>query len=376
MAIRKRGKKVWEVAIDLGLDPVTGERRRRYFTVKGTKQEAEDAEASAIHERNTGLEIQPGRLTVAQYLQQWLRDYAAHNVAASTLEGYRTIVLKRLTPALGALKLRDLRPSHIQASYAAWLAEGKLTARTVASYHRVLHEALKHAVLWQLLSRNPADAVVPPRGEEREMRALTPQETATLLEAARPTRFSAAIYIVVTTAMRQGELLALRWQDVDLETGVLRVVRSARRFAGQGVQYKAPKSRRGSRTIRLSAEAVQVLRDHRRAQAEERLKLGPAYRDHGLVFASPTGEPQDARNLARAFARIVKGAGLGELRFHDLRHTAATLMLKGGVNVKVVSERLGHARVSFTLDVYSHVLPDMQQEAAEVLERLIRDGRG
>lgn len=224
---------------------------------------------------------------------------------------------------------------------------------------------------WQLIARNPADAVTSPRPSRPEIRVLGAEDVDQLLEAAAPTSLYALLYLALSTGARQGELLALRWEDVDLERGTMHIARTIQRSPGQGVSYRPPKTHRSSRAVSLSPEVVALLREHRRAQAEHRLKMGPAYKNRGLIFASSTGAPMDAGNLRRTFARLVRDVGLPHLRFHDLRHTAATLMLRAGVHPKVVSERLGHATVSVTLDTYSHVLPDLQRDAAQALDGVL-----
>lgn len=380
--IRRRGRETWELTVDLGKDPATGRRRRRFINVRGSKRDAERTLAEAVHERDTGVDINPGKLTVGHYLRRWLGDYATHNVGPSTLERYRSIIEHHLIPALGGLRLRDLRPAHIQAAYSRGLAAGGrvdgaaggLAPHTVLKHHRLLREALSHAVRWQLITRNPADAVTAPRPTRAEMRVLDSEEAARLLESAARSPYHTLIYVALATGARLGELLALRWQDLDLDGATLRIVRSARRFPGRGVLFQETKTHRSRRPVALSADTVAIIRDHRRAQAEHRLSLGPAYTDNGLVFPGPTGQPLDDSNLRRAFAAIVADAGLPRLRFHDLRHTAATLMLRAGVHPKVVSERLGHASVSLTLDTYSHVLPDLQRDAAEVMDAVLRPG--
>jgi integrase len=234
-----------------------------------------------------------------------------------------------------------------------------------------LREAFHHAVRWQLAARNPTDAVAPPLPAITEMRVLDADQVAELLTAAAETPYYAFIYVAVATGARLGELLALRWEDIDLGTGTMFITRTVKRIPGRGLTFSTPKTHRSRRPVALSAETRNVFQEHRRRQLEHRLKMGPAYQDQGLVFASPTGQLMDDSNLRRAFARIVSAARLEHLRIHDLRHTAATLMLRAGVHPKVVSERLGHATVSITLDTYSHVLPDMQRDAAEALDRLM-----
>jgi len=350
------------------------------LAVQGIKRDAERALAEALHQRDTGVDISPGRLAVGDYLRRWLRDYADHNVAPSTRTRYAGIIERHLIPSLGDLRLRELRPAHIQATYSRALAPGGradggaggLAPRTVLKHHRLLHEALNHAVRWQLIARNPADAVTPPRPGRAKVRGLNAEEAAELLQAATETHLYALVYLALATGARQGELLALRWEDVDLERGSIQIVRTARRVPGKGVVYRSPKTHRSLRPVALSPDTVRVLRHHRRSQAENRLLLGPAYTDNGLVFASPTGQPPDDSNLRRTFARLVADAGLTRLRFHDLRHTAATLMLRAGIHPKVVSERLGHATVGLTLDTYSHVLPDLQRDAADLMDQVLR----
>lgn len=203
------------------------------------------------------------------------------------------------------------------------------------------------------------------------MRVLSVEEARRLLEAAPATRHYTLLFLALATGARLGELLGLRWQEVDLDQGMMQITRTARFFSGQGIVFSHPKTHRSRRPIALSPETIRVLGEHRRRQLEERLQVGPAYGNDGLVFADPQGRPIFDSTVRRAFYSITERAGLGHVRIHDLRHTAATLMLRGGINPKVVSERLGHATVSITLDTYSHVLPDLQREAAVVLDGIL-----
>jgi integrase len=378
-SVRRRGKGSWEVAIRLGRDPVTGRWRRRFIAVRGTKRDAERVLAEALHKRDTGVDVAPCRLTAAEYLRRWLRDYVSHNCAPSTVIRYTGIIERHLIPRIGALLLRDLRPAHIQATYGEALAPGgrldgkpgPLSPRTVLQHHRVLKEALSHAVEWQLIARNPADAVRPPHFRRREMRVLSPEEARRFLELAQDSPYYVLIYLALSTGARMGELLGLRWADLDLNSGTMRITRTAGWLPGVGVVFSTPKTQRAVRPVALSRDTVDVLRRHRRAQLETRLTLGPAYEDQDLVFAWATGRPQNRGAVRRELQQLAAKAGFEGLRFHDLRHTAATLMLAAGVNPKVTSERLGHATVAFTLDTYSHVLPDMQRQAAEAMDRLL-----
>jgi len=368
--IRKRGKGSWTVVIDLGRDPTTGKRKQLWRSVRGSKREAEALLAQLLHQRDMGIDAPPGRVTVGQFLERWLSDYAQTNVAPSTLRRYRQLIHCHLLPALAGIPLSKLRPLHIQQAYSLILAKGR-SARTALHCHRVLREALQHALKWQLIARNPADAVEPPRPGRQEIRTLDPDGVRRLLRAADGTPFAALVHLAVMTGLRQGELLGLRWQDVDLEAGMVHVQQTAQWLPGHGVVFRPPKTHRSARPVALSPATREILRDHRRQQLEQRLSLGPAYSDHDLVFATPIGTPMDPSNLRRAWRHIVQAAGLDACRFHDLRHAHATLLLHQGVHPKVVSERLGHSSVTITLDTYSHVLPGLQAQAVAPLDRLL-----
>jgi integrase len=372
--IRQRSAGSWTVIVDLGPDPVTGRRRQHWKTVRGPKREAEAELAKLIHERSTGIEQPTGHETVAEYLDRWLRDYVATNTAPKTEQTYREIAKRHLVPAFGALELVALRPAHIQAFYGRMLRSGRvdgkggLSARSVLRYHQVIHAALHQAVRWQLLVRNPADAVEPPRAERREVMGLKPGQVRALFAAADMTPIGHLVRTAVLTGLRRGELLGLRWSDVDMDRAVLHVQQTAQRITGRGVIFRQPKTRLSRRAVALSPDAVAVLRAHRREQLEERLLAGPAYGDRDLVFASAIGTSLEAGTITRTWTRILAVAGVGHVRWHDLRHAHATLLLRQGVHPKIVSERLGHASVGITLDTYSHVLPGLQAAAAAALD--------
>lgn len=379
-SIRKQGKESWGITVNLGRDPETKRLRRCFFTVRGKKVDAERALTAALAQRDQGIDLAPAKITVAEYIRVWLRDYAEPNVAASTLQRYRGIAGSHIIPTLGSRRLADLRPIEIQAAYTRWLSPGGrcgseirgLSPRTVLHHHRLLREAFNQAVRWQLLARNPCDAVEPPRPPRAEAQVLDEQEVRRMLDAARAESLYALFHTAVTTGARLGELLALRWQDLDFERDRMSIARTVRRYPDKGYVFSAPKTHRSRRPISLDADTKLVLQEHRHHQIEQRLLVGPAYNDQDLVFATPTGTTLGDSTVRTTFTRILRTAGLKRVRLHDLRHTAATLMLKAGVNPKVVSDRLGHSTISITLDIYSHVLPDMQRDGAEALARMIR----
>lgn len=376
-SIIKRSKSSWTVVVDLGRDPVTGQRRRAWQSVKGSKREAERLLTQLLHQRDQGIDVLPGKISVADYLRRWLEDYARPNTAPKTFRTYTDIVNRHLIPALGAIPLAKLRPAHIQAFYSQALKDGRLdgkggvSPRTVLRFHQILHVALRHARKWQVLASNPADDVEPPRVLRSELRLLPASDVRSLMDAADATPYGCLVHLAVSTGMRLGELLGLPWSAVDLEARVLHVHQTLQWLTGQGFTFREPKTQGSRRQIALTPSSVQRLREHRRMQLEQRLLMGSGYNDHDLVFTTALGTPIEPSNLRRTWLRIVKDAGLGHLRFHDLRHAHASLMLQQGVHPKIVSERLGHAGVGITLNVYSHVLPGLQQEAADQFDRVL-----
>jgi integrase len=326
--------------------------------------------AKALANRADGLVFDAGALTVGEYLDRWLKD-VQDTVRQSTYERYEYAVRPHIKPALGRIRLKDLTPAHARWFYRERLDSG-LAPTTVHKLHVVLHKALKAAVADGLIPRNAAAGLKLPRITREEIVPLEPEEARKLLEASRGDRLEALYVLALTTGMRQGELLALKWDDVDLERGVLRVRRTLTRSDNACV-FGEPKSKKSRRTIRLTAGATQALSDHLSCQLKEMDRMGSLYQPGGLVFATEIGtivNPSNLRN--RSFRPLLEHARLRTIRFHDLRHTCATLLLSKDVNAKVVSEMLGHASVSTTLDIYSHLLPDMQEKAAKALEDTLR----
>ena len=374
-SIRPQGKGSWEIRLYLGRNEA-GRKRYKSHTVKGTKRDAQRELAKLLNSVHEGNYVSPARLTVAEFVERWLTDYAKQKVAAKTFERYAELLRLHLVPQLGKHALSKLEPLHIQHAYSKLLENGRrdgkggLSAQTVVHCHRVLRKALQHAVKWQLVVRNPAAAADAPRVERREMSTLDETGVAALFQAVRGTRLELPVVLAITTGLRRGELLALRWRDVDLEKGVLAVRQSIEQTKGR-LAFKEPKTKRGRRVVALPNVAIEALRRHRTTQAKRRLQLGSAYEDRGLVLTRLDGRPMDPAETSKAFARVVAKANLPHLSLHGLRHTHATLLLRANVHPKVVSERLGHATIGITLDTYSHVLPDMQEAAAKKLDILL-----
>jgi integrase len=339
--------------------------KTRYIYGK-RREDVREKLTKAIADRDGGLVYDAGNITVGEYLDRWLNDSVRDTVRQRTWERYEQFVRVHLTPALGKIKLAKLTPAHVRGLYRDKLNSG-LAPRTVLHIHRAFSKALKQAAADGLIPRNPAAPVKPPQPRGEEIRPLNREQIRVLFDAASGDRLEALYIVAVTAGLRRGELQGLKWEDLDLEAGMLQVRRTCSEPKG-GHIFEAPKSGKG-RNIRLTQSAVAALRIHRRRQLEERMYKADLWQEQGLVFPSTVGTPLWGGNLNRAFKATLQRAGLPKsTRFHDLRHTCATLLLKQGVNPKFVQELLGHADISLTLNVYSHVLPDMGDATADAME--------
>jgi integrase len=342
--------------------------KRRYLSGK-RREDVRDKLAKALSDRSGGLVFDAGAMTVGEYLERWLKDSARGTVRMSTYERHEGIIRTHLKPALGRIKVKNLTPAHVRGLHHEKLDAG-LAPATVRKIHSTLHKAFAQAVSDGLIPRNAA-AIKAPRPDPEEMHPLSADEANALLEAARGERFEALYVLAITTGLRRGELLGLRWRDVDLEHSVLRVGRALVREGGR-YRLGETKTKRGHRSIRLTSQAVSALGVHRKRQLEERIRLAGLYEDQDLIFATQKGTPLNPENLVkRSFKPLLERAGLPEIRFHDLRHTCATLLLGRGVHPKLVQELLGHATIAMTLDTYSHFLPSMGDQTARAMEEAL-----
>ncbi len=307
--IRRRSKGFWTVVVDMGRDPITGKRKQVWRSVKGRKRDAEAVRVQLLHQKDSGIDAPPGRLSVGAYLLHWLATYAQPNMAPKTYRRYEELVRIHIAPVLGEVALSKLRPLHIQQVYMRVVEKGR-SARTALHCHRVLREALQHAVKWQLLSRNPADAVDAPRAERYEIPALEADEVRRLLAVAERSRLGTLIHLAVMTGLRMGELLGLRWRDVDLEHSAISVRQTCQWLPRQGFIFRSPKTYRSARPVSVSDGIVERLREHRASQLEERLAAGSAYERHDLVFANALGNPIHPNTLREAWIKVAAKAGL------------------------------------------------------------------
>src|SRR5215217_599275 len=355
--------------------------RYTVHTADGTKQRAvygkTRADVSqkltkAMADRDSGIVYDDKNLTVREYLNRWLSDAVRGTVRDSTYSRDKYLVTNHVKPSIGRVKLKNVNALHLQSLYRERLDSG-LSGSTVQKIHHVLHKALTQAMRWDLIPRNPADSVKAPTPTPKEMHPLSALEARQLLEAARGDRLEALYVLAVHTGMRRGELLALKWADVDLDLATVRVRRTLTRGEdGRGyVMGAATKSGKG-RHVRFTPRAVEALKRHRARQAKEKLKVGGLYRDQDLVFAGEGGNPINPSNLRnRSFKPLLERAGLPRITFHDLRHTCASLLFQRNVHPKFVQELLGHASVAITLDTYSHMLPGMGSEAADAMDEML-----
>ena len=365
--IRERSPGHWAIVIDLN-DSQTGRRRRKWHSFKGTKREAQKECARLIAAMGAGTYIVPSRATLAAYLEVWLKDVRSR-VSPKTHLRYSELACKNIVPLLGDTLLKDLQPAAISHAYARLLESGHrkgggLSVGTVRHAHRLLKQALAQAVQWGgdwAISRNPCDAVKPPKAASAKMHTYDVTQTVALLDSIRGARLFIAVLLGVLCGLRRGEIAALRWGQVDLNAGSLSIIQSAEQI-GTTVRYKEPKTGR-ARTVALSLMMVEELRAHRLRQAEELLRLGIKLTDDSFVCAREDGLPLQPQTITHEWKRLVSKTGLPGIRFHDLRHNHATAMLATGVHPKIASERLGHSKVGITLDLYSHVLPGMQEDA-------------
>jgi integrase len=342
---------------------------RRLTKYTKTQSEARTWLKATLNQVDNGITFLGAQMELGKYLEQWLVTLKT-SVRPKTYEQYRQIVTGFIIPILGRIKLKDVRPDHIQSLYNNKLKSGT-SNRTVRMIHSVLHVSLAQALKMGLIGRNPADAVTRPKLIKKEMKTLTDTQVQTLLLAVRGTRYEALYLLAVTTGIRQGELLGLRWADLDWVTRHLSVQRQLQRLSGQGMVFSEPKSASGRRVIALGSATIEKLREHYKHQLLERLAAGERWIENDLIFPTIIGTPSEGSNLIRNFKSLLRACNLPNIRFHDLRHTAATLMLQQGIHPKVVQERLGHSQISMTLDTYSHVLPNMQEEAAQKIDELI-----
>jgi integrase len=360
--LRKDGRWVASIVLE--------DHSRKYYYGQ-TRKEVQEKLKNAQYEYEQGILATGPQQTVKQYLEYWLEDVHKAKVRHGTYDAYRTILNLHLIPELGNIKLQKLTTQLVQSFYAKKQKQGYSASR-VRAIHAVLHRSLEHAMRIKLVGSNVCDGVELPRSEQHEIQPLTPEQARLLLKKVQEHDLEALLTLALTTGMRKGEILALRWQDVDLQQGTLQIRRTLSYMAHFGFKEGEPKTAKSKRKIALPQFVIETLKRHYTIQLEARLWAGEVWQEHDLVFPNKRGGFIVPMTLANHFTRLLGEIGLPHIRFHDLRHSAATLLLSMGVPAKVVQEILGHSSSSTTMDRYSHVLPSMQQEAMEKMDDLFK----
>ena len=373
--IVKRYKGSWSIVIDEDKDPETGKRKQRWITVKGTKRDAEKELNRILSQKDNGIYVKPERTTLKEYLESWLRDYCTPNLSPNSTETYNIMVHKHILPDIGELRLTELKPQHIQKLISK--IQGAGLNRTAQYVYTTLHRSLKIALKQGTIARNPVEAVEFPKVKHYEFKTMNEEDISKFLDAAKKTEYYALFYCALFCGMRRSELLALQWQDVDLYLMQISVNRTLHQLMSGEIIIKQPKTNKSRRLIALSPSTCAVLREHMEARKKHLQAINPDFdpeKDFNydeLVFCKPDGSPYRPDSVTHAWINLVRRNGLTGVRLHDARHSMASIMLKNGTHPKIVQERLGHAKISTTLDTYSHVAPGLQAAAANKLDEIV-----
>jgi integrase len=367
--IRERSPGHWAVVID-GRDPATGKRKQRWHSFKGTKREAQIECARLVMETQDSGRVDPSRITVSEFLARFEQDWIAVHAGARTAERYRD-ALAHVRRHLGEAQLQKLRPADVAGLYAT-LSRSGLAPRSVGLVHRVLHRALAQAKTWGVIRDNVSEVIKPPPAPDQEKSILQPDRARELLDRLHGQPLYMLASLALATGARRNELLALRWQDIDLDAGRLRIETALEQTRAHGIRVKAPKTRKGRRTISLPAATVTELRAHWRAQQEQRLALGmgksPA---ESPVLATLEGKPQSPGAITKAWSRAMDAIGMPDTGLHSLRHTHVSMLIASGVDILTISRRIGHASVKVTLDTYGHMIHGTDDRAAQVMDAFV-----
>lgn len=370
---RKRGDK-WSFTVDLGKDPTTGKRKQKTLTGFKTKKEAEKTCNELLSQINKGMYVNETSQTINEFLNYWLNVYVYTNLRKRTIDNYEKTIKNYIAPSIGYIKLKDFTVTMAQ-NFFTKLTKKKLSPTTVKSVYIILNSALKQAVEWELINKNVVIKVKVPKVEKKSRITWNVEEITKFLSCSskRNKNYYICFLLAIYTGMRKSEILGLQWKDIDFKEGKIKVVRSLLEIKGGGYEFDEVKSNSSKRTIAIDEYLLQQLKRHKVNQGEAKLQLGSKYNDLDLIISTHKGTPINQKSISSEFYLIQERQQLPRIRFHDLRHTHATLLLQIGENVKVISERLGHADISITLDTYSHVIPDMQKSAAKNFSNALKN---
>ena len=377
---KREGKRrtSWYYTVDLGRDEATGKRNQKQKRGFRTRKEAESAMRKLIGALEEGTYVPPSRMTLAQYLEEWKDDYVTHNVRESTAAEYRRIIDRNIVPHLGRHRVQDLRPLHIQKYVSRMLKSGRargdggLSPTTVRNHLRALSKALEHAVDMGVINANPAGRVKSPRMHRFEPQIVTAEMASLILKQAEGTPWHAAFCLAFYSGVRRSEMCGLRWRHVKLEERCITIDKARVAVKGGSVEGE-PKSKSSRRLLSLSSDVLWVLSHHLQAQLEMFEALDIPWTEECHLFCNDRGRPYHPSSLSHAFKRMAKRAGFANVRLHDTRHAHATILLGTKVHPKVVQERLGHSTIATTMSIYSHVMREMDIDAAEAFERQFDD---
>ncbi len=375
--IRQRGRNSWELKFDAAHDPITGKRKVKFKTVRGSKREAQIELRKLLTAVESGTHADAGKLTLGKWLTTWM-DGRRHSLGAKTAQEYDGLIARHITPKIGHVLLRKITPQVLNSFYADKLTNGRmngkggLSPQSVLHMDRLLHRAFHDGIRGQLLSMNPTDYVDRPKVQRKPKATLQDDELKKLLAKAEGGRLSVPLYLILAAGVRRGELLAWRWRDIDMETGVAQVIQTVEETKKYGLRFKDVKTKAGRRRVDLPASAVQVLRAHQIEQKETSLKLGRGWSADDLVFPSLPGETWKPHDFTAQIKALAVAVGIPRFHPHAGRHDHFSRLLKAGVHPKVAQVRAGHSSVATTMDIYSHVTDGMQQPAAEQIDNVLR----
>ena len=371
-SLRQRSKGTWQLRYDAPPDG-TGKRRLVSETVKGSKKEAETVLRERLAAAESGGYVSRRKETLGRFMESWLTDYAATHTTPKTMMGYKGNVSRYIIPFLGGVTIQSLTPRHVQRLH-RWMLDKGLSNQSVLHVHRVLSEALKHAVAWGIITKNPAASVSPPRPEPKEVAVWDMESIRKFMQVSQENPFRDAFMLALYTGMRRSEIAGLRWEGVDFPASTIRVTETLQRVTGHGLIAGQPKSKTSRRALDIGQPAVDLLHTVRGRQLALQAELGDLYQNAaGYVFTNEMGKPIDSDRLSREFRKMVRTTGLPPATLHSLRHCHASLMLADGASIKTIAERLGHSNPALTLSVYSHLLPGIQKQAVEAFHKRLAE---
>lgn len=367
--IQERAKGSFTITIELPKD-INNKRNRRYYTVKGTKKDAEIFLTEKLRELDIGALVNTRKLKYKDFLDIW-KKRTFNNLEITTIETYKTLIEKYINKYLGNLYLEDIKPLHLQNFYEDLSQKHNLSNASIICIHRIIHSSLRKAIKWQYICRNVADCVEIPKAKKYNAKYLTDKEAEELLKIAKNTDIYIPVAISIYTGTRRGETLGLKWDNVNLQKGYIKIVNSLC-VTEKGLILKQPKTNSGFRTIAISNTLIKILKKHKSNQLKNKLLLGEEYKDENFVCSYSDGTPFNPRRFSTKFRELLEENSLSKLRFHDLRHSHASLLVKLGVQPKEISTRLGHSNIGITMDLYSHIYEETDKEVADMFDNLIK----